>query len=223
MTTENWEEIKTSMEATCPYCKIEKDRKDLGLKTRLENKNIVLVEVNNMGILPIFDQITHELSSNGKDMIFPVIGAITPYDLRGLWKELGNKGGFWITNSENKDEWVNQKFVVGTPSSLFQLIEYFKTACDKYGENCIFVGDFLDEVHSNISEEQVHKLISRLKSLLQQRKAMLVIIIDKGIHTEKEVRILERYADIKITFNGKDEDILLYDFKTNQEEIIGKL
>ena len=205
----DWGELEKEIEATKL---IHRHDKHLNIEQHLENKNLLLMVIDGMGIAPVFQEITEDIPSEKK--VFPIIGVITPYDLKRMWGELGNKGGFWMTASDVKDEWVNQKFVVGKPTESFQLTNYIKTVSEKYGAGTVYIGDFFDEMHSSLNDAQRQQLLSRMKVLLQQSKSLLILIVDKGVHGAAELELMERYADGKMEMSpGKT---VLHDFQTNE-------
>ena len=207
--TVEWGELQKEIEATSLK---HIHNKRLNIEQHLKTKNLLLVEVDGLGIAPVLQKLVTDIPEEKK--VFPIIGVITPYDLKRMWGGLGNKGGFWMTTSDVKDEWVNQKFVVGKPSESFQLTNYIKTVSEKYEGGVVYIGDFFDEMHASLNDAQRQQLLSRMKTLLQQNKSLLILIIDKGIHESKEIEMMERYADGKLEMS--QSKTVLHDLQTNE-------
>ncbi len=182
----------------------------------VKEARLVLVQVTDGSALAAFKYFYENIIHSGGYAV-PVLGATTPYDIVEHKNVIGPKSAVWVTSAPAEDKWINEKFNVIKPTSLFEVTSFIKTLSGKAEEHVCFVSDVMDEIYDIVSEKEFHTFLSRLHVLLKSGKHTLMLVADADLYTKEYLALLERYADVKIVFG---ETIELQDFRTNKKQKI---
>lgn len=182
----------------------------------IKGNRVLLIEVEKGGALAAFNYFFENLIHGGA-YVAPILGATTPYDLEAHKDKLGAKASAWVTSSIVDDKWIQELFNIIKPSNLFEITSFIKTISSKTGEQLVFVTDMFDEIYDLITEKEFHTLLSRLHTMLKGGNHSLVIVVQTSLYSKEYLALLERYADVKITYGDHIEAV---NMRTNERETI---
>ena len=182
----------------------------------IRDSNVVLVEVEEGGALAAFNYFFESMIHSGV-YVAPILGATTPYDLEAHRDKLGAKACAWVTSATVDEKWIIEKFNLIKPTSLFEITSFLKTMNAKTGEQIFFITDLFDEIYNLIEEKEFHTLLSRIHAMLKGGNNSLVVIVQNSLYSKEYLAMLERYADVKISYG---EHIGIVDLRTNTKERI---
>jgi hypothetical protein len=187
----------------------------------VKDKSICIVEIKGQSMLPVYRFMVSNIST--KAINSPMLGVTTPYDIREIVEKMGAKSGLWVSDSKTDEPWINDKFTIVPSSSLSEITNFVNTL-GKGHAGLFFTGDFLDEIHGLVNEQQMHMFMSRLRTIAKQNDNKVALFIKRELYSEAEMALIERYADAKIEItDGKKPTVILHDLTQNKTEDMGEI
>lgn len=169
-----------------------------GLKKPIDQYRVLAILIRNIGA----EDVTHDLMSRLEPRCAPILllGPTAPTQL-SLPKEA--KVG-WVTTVSGVSSLDYPVLSPEDPTAVSMFLTRTLGTLPKEAKPVI-LGDFLDNMIPHMDESLFHKYYSDLASAARVSDYTVVFIVNADIHSEVEVNVVKRFADVIIENREREE------------------